>query len=132
MIYLASPYTDEDHAVMEDRYAIVRDVTATLLARGEVIFSPIVHCHELAKYNDLPRDVGFWWRYNSGMISVAKAFAILTLDDWKESKGVRKEYILAQSYTSMLIALVSPIAPHIILHLDPEQSPYDMQHVRVL
>lgn len=126
MIYLASPYTDKDYAVMEDRYIIARDVTAALLARGEIIFSPIVHCHELAKHNDLPRDIHFWWRYNSGMIRAASAFAILTLDNWKTSKGVSREYRLASEFLSIQTSLVSPVEPYTVLHLNTGQSPYDL------
>jgi len=91
MIYLASPYTDKDYTVMEDRYVIVRDITAALLAHGEIIFSPIVHCHELAKHNDMPRDIDFWWNYNRAMLHKADHLWILTLEGWRNSSGIKRE-----------------------------------------
>ena len=59
-IYLASPYNDEDWKIRRDRYERVSNELAVLLKSGEIVFSPIVHCHPLARTHELPKDAAFW------------------------------------------------------------------------
>ena len=73
----------------------VRDVTANLLREGIVVFSPIVHCHELAKHHDMPTDAEFWRFYNRIMIQGTRELWLLLLDGWKESKGMKGERDMA-------------------------------------
>lgn len=97
--YIASPYTHHDPKVMEGRYRAVCLYTAQLLANdiinARTVFSPIVHCHALAKVHDLPRDIVFWRDYNIAMLEQAGKLAILQLPNWKESTGVNFEWGLA-------------------------------------
>lgn len=97
MIYLASPYSSIDPQIMEERYLHVARETARLLNEHQIIYSPIVHCHELAKLFDLPHDFDFWQHYNLGMINAAKELWVLPLPGWDISKGVQAEIIYAQS-----------------------------------
>ncbi|MCP5014648.1 MAG: DUF1937 family protein, partial [Ketobacter sp.] len=48
MIYLAQPYTDPNPDVREHRFNLGERYTAELLQNGQWVYSPIVHCHELA------------------------------------------------------------------------------------
>lgn len=108
-IYLASPYSSDygDNPnlpnmegfaqLMEDRFLQAEACAAKLLKEGQHIHSPIVHCHALAKKYDLPKDVEYWWSYNSSMIAGARGFAVLKLPGWDESKGVLKEIDYFQS-----------------------------------
>ena len=89
--YLASPYTHKDSSTRELRYLAARDHTAQLLAQGLIIYSPIVHCHDLAKANSLPYDASFWTRYNFAMLARCDFIRVLKLPGWKESKGVKAE-----------------------------------------
>lgn len=91
MIYLASPYTSPSSSVMEMRYRMVAKVCADMLRTGEIVYSPIVHCHELAKFHDLPRDFEFWQHYNFGMLEHADELQVLMLDGWEASKGLQGE-----------------------------------------
>lgn len=91
MIYLASPYTHKDPFVREDRYLRAMQALKHLLLSGTWAYSPIVHCHELAKIADLPREAGFWRRYNFGMLACCKGIIILRIDGWQESVGVAEE-----------------------------------------
>ena len=43
LIYIGSPYTHSDKAVMQDRYDQILSITADLLNRGFHVISPIVH-----------------------------------------------------------------------------------------
>lgn len=94
-IYLASPYSHEDESMREARYLAVGVITATLFNLEVAVFSPIVHCHELAKAYGLPRDADFWKFYNREMLRGARELWLLLLDGWKESKGMQGERDMA-------------------------------------
>lgn len=89
-IYLAGPYSGTEEE-MNYRYEKMMMVTSKILKDNVVIFSPIVHCHQLAKVYDLPKDFKFWENYNFTMLEKANQLSILTLDGWAESKGVKAE-----------------------------------------
>ena len=93
--YLASPYSHDDPAVMEERYELTLACAAWMTKKKWIVFSPIVHCHPMAVRHDLPRDQEFWHGYNAAMLLEAREFSILKLDGWKESDGVRAEHGLA-------------------------------------
>jgi len=90
-IYLASPYTDPSPLVRQARYQQVAEVTAQILTQSLAIYSPIVHCHELAKRYALPKDFTFWSRYNYAMLIESSGLFVLELEGWKNSKGVQGE-----------------------------------------
>ena len=94
-IYLASPYTHEDSAVRQVRYERVRALTALLLRRGLVVFSPIIHHHDLINVYDLPKDAAFWGAYDTAMMRSAQEFWVHTQPGWRESVGVAAEIELA-------------------------------------
>lgn len=90
-VYLASPYSHKDPFVREWRYLRTMRELGRLLRRGLIVYSPIVHCHELAKIADLPRDAKFWERYNFRMIDAASQLLVLMLPGWEESVGIADE-----------------------------------------
>lgn len=67
-----------------------------LLKQRKWVYSPIVHCHELAKVHELPRNFEFWKEYNDVMLLGSHTLYILNLDGVMESKGVQDEAELAQ------------------------------------
>lgn len=99
LIYLASPYTDPDHEVMQFRYeqalAHVHESLATL--KHATLYSPVVHYHPVAERYELPRDYEFWKRRNADLICVAKELWVLCLDGWTDSAGVKAEVQYAES-----------------------------------
>lgn len=96
--YIASPYSHPDAAVRHDRYLMVLRYCANALKDHHWVYSPIVHCHEMALLHKLPTDARFWERYNFAMLDACKALEILMLPGWVESKGVRGEMLYAQAY----------------------------------
>jgi len=102
-VYLASPYTHGDPKIVEERAAAAANFTAAHLRKGVFIYSPIVHCHELAKTHDLPKDFEFWKSYNFAMLSKASELWVLTLAGWEVSKGVREERTFAKSFNLPLL-----------------------------
>jgi hypothetical protein len=89
--YLCSPYSHPDPAVRAERYVAVLKETAYLLKMGLHIYSPIVHCHELAKVANMPTDAEFWKAYNFCMIRSAEYVKVLMLDGWEASVGIKGE-----------------------------------------
>lgn len=96
MIYLASPYsgTRDEESI---RYFQAMKATARLLKSGIIVYSPIVHCHNMAIMYKLPKDFKFWQWYNEAMIEVAEGLCVLKLKGWEESKGVAHEIEYAKS-----------------------------------
>ena len=68
-VYLASPYTHKKREVMMDRHHAASVATAQLLLKGAVVFSPIVHCHEIALEHQLPTDFAFWQNLRNHLIN---------------------------------------------------------------
>jgi len=96
MIYLASPYTHPDPLIRELRYLQALKVCAARLKAGQMIYSPIVHCHDMAKVFGLPKDISFWRPYNFHMIDLSEEFKILRLDGWEASQGIAEEKTYAE------------------------------------
>lgn len=96
MIYLASPYSHPDPLVMKTRFLLAEQCTAALLKRKAWVYSPVVHCHELAAKYQLPTDFAYWQEYNIAMIKRCESFVILAIPGWEESKGVNGEISVAR------------------------------------
>lgn len=107
LIYLMSPYTHEKESVMEWRYEQALYVTAKLLSMDIHVYSPIVHCHELAKRHDLPREVFFWEDYNKTMMERATEFYVLLLPGHDTSPGIKKERAYAED-NGIKVTEISP------------------------
>lgn len=95
-LYLASPYTHPDEFVREERYLEALDALHWLLSNRQWAYSPIVHCHELAKRQDLPKDFEFWGEFNHLMIRNSRGIVVLQSDGWEESRGVANETLYAK------------------------------------
>ena len=96
MIYIASPYSDPDHAVMEQRFDAVCRYAGRLMNEGNVVYSPIAHCHPIAVRVGLPREWAFWKQFDTVMLTAATSMHVLRLPGWENSKGVRAEREIAE------------------------------------
>jgi len=96
-IYLASPYTSSSKTVMHSRYLATMLATATLLKSGKFVYSPIVHCHEMAIKHNMPKDFGFWKDYNYNMIDMSESVIVLMISGFEDSKGISYEMSYAAS-----------------------------------
>ncbi len=90
-IYLASPYSHTSAVRRTERYLKVLEYTALTLMQRIPIFSPIIHCHDMALKYSMPKDAGFWKWYNEEMLKPARELYVLKLDGWEDSVGVRGE-----------------------------------------
>jgi len=90
LVYLASPYTHADKAVMEDRFRAACRYAACLMRRGINVFSPIAHSHPIAQFG-LPPDWQFWRPYGEKWLSLCTSMIVLMLPGWQVSEGVQAE-----------------------------------------
>jgi len=93
-IYLASPYAHEYEWVRWKRYEQVKIKTALLMAAGYVVFSPIVHSHNLVE--NLPGitrdDLDFWMKQDTSYIRIwANELWVFCLPGWQRSLGISRE-----------------------------------------
>ena len=107
-IYLASPYSNSFPEVCHARYIEAMHATAWLLKRGIWVYSPIVHCHEMAREFGLPTDAKYWEAYNHVMISQARELWVLKIDGWQESKGVAEEIAFAKALRKRVVKMAPP------------------------
>ena len=91
MIYLASPYSDPDIFIREQRFQQACKFAGFLMRQGLHVYSPIAHSHPIAKLCNLPGDNEWWWEFNRPMIEMSDQMFVLTTPGWKESKGILQE-----------------------------------------
>ena len=95
IVYLASPYSHSDPAVMRERFEKICEVSARFMRDGVNIFSPIAHTHPIAQYG-LQLGWDFWKDYDEKIIAVCGELWVCTMDGWQESKGVQAEIKIAE------------------------------------
>lgn len=95
LIYLASPFSDPERKVRQERYHYAVEASALLLKIGIFVYSPIVHNYVIADNYALPNEFSFWSEFDSLMISRCDILATLILPSWRESIGVTYEIKLA-------------------------------------
>ncbi len=95
LIYLASPLSNPERKVREERYNLAIEATGLLLKMGVFVYSPIAHNYVIANRHELPNEFSFWQEFDSLMISRCDVLAVLMLPGWRESVGVIYEINLA-------------------------------------
>jgi hypothetical protein len=91
MIYLGSPYSSPDPEVRKARFSCAETAAFVLLRDRRWVYSPIVHCHELATKFLLPKEFEYWQAYNVNLLRRADEFYSLAIDGWEESVGLTFE-----------------------------------------
>lgn len=94
-MYLASPYTGTPE-VMLARFHEAKKALHALCHQRVWVYSPIVHCHQLALDHEMPTDFQFWLDYNHVMIEASCGIVVLGIDGWDRSKGVAEEMAFAK------------------------------------
>jgi nucleoside 2-deoxyribosyltransferase len=95
MIYLASPYSDNDAEVRERRFEAVCRAAAKLIHSGKSVYAPIAHTHPICRYG-LPGDWQFWQHHDRKYIEICDEVVVLMLDGWDKSEGVQAEISIAR------------------------------------
>lgn len=93
--YVASPYSHPIKWYQHERYLALMKFVAGRIREGELVYSPILHCHEMAKLHELPTDAKFWEKYNNAIQGRAAKLIVLQLSGWEQSTGVAAEIAFA-------------------------------------
>ena len=96
LIYLASPFSTEDRIEKEVRFLKSCDCCAVLMEAGHMVFSPIAFGWPVAKMRDMRTDWEYWEKVCRAYISRCQSMAVLMLDGWKDSTGVKAEMDIAE------------------------------------
>ena len=98
LCYVASVYSqgNADADLRQKRYEYVRDYVGKNLVpysllNNSVLYSPIVHNHELAKFHDLPKTWDFWRGIDLATLQHCEWMIVLMMPGWKESVGITAE-----------------------------------------
>jgi len=129
-IYLASPYSHEDHQVREYRFYQACSAAGWLINKGLYVYSPIAHTHPIATVSRLPLGFDYWQGFDTIGVEFCESFAVLMLDGWRQSKGVQFEMELATEMDKEIFFLgpssngeyfVSPRIPEELLRLGAQR-----------
>lgn len=85
--YMAGPYSDNPTEHYEQHLL----AAAILVKQGYVVYSPIVHCHNMAAKYELPTDAEFWKRFNHTIIEKSNGVLLIKFSGWEKSGGVKEE-----------------------------------------
>ena len=100
LIYLASPFTNENHSVEQMRTGLAKEALSALLRMGLKAFSPICHSALVVSslrakdYPPIPHDQ--WMKIDIDILSACKVLVVLELAGWHESEGVHAEIEFAE------------------------------------
>ena len=110
LVYLASTYSDPDPNIRRKRYTSAMAACRLLLSSHPfwIVYSPIVHWHNIATLYSLPVDFAAWSNHDQLMIEKSDQLLILASPRWPQSKGIQAEIKIAQSLNKP-IHLYDPI-----------------------
>lgn len=96
MIYVANPYSHQFTQVMDARFRVVEKYVAEMSMRGHLMYSPIVHFHEIARKYKLPSDFKYWREICIDMLNRSTRVHVLKMSGYEVSKGVLAEIAHAE------------------------------------
>lgn len=108
LTYIASPYTSDNPDTIEFRVSLVEQFTAEAMRKGYVVFSPICHCHLMAKNWKLPKGFDFWRAYDLTMLDHCDQLVLLCLPEWRASQGVKEELNYCREYGKRITSALPP------------------------
>ena len=82
--YLASPFEHKNPDVMEARCESVRLITSSLVAKGDVVFSPIAYTEN----SELPEPPQGWLKFDLAMLQCADLLLIACMPGHQDSAGM--------------------------------------------
>ena len=94
VVYLACPYTDPDPKVRRLRFEAATNAAATLIRRGEIVYSPITMTHPIdvvlaGESNTLGSD--YWVSFDEAFMEMCAEIVVLQVAGWERSGGVSRE-----------------------------------------
>lgn len=99
IIYLACPYTHPDLAVREERFRLVTEAAAHLIAGGRIVYSPLTMTHPIDRVlakDETTLGSDYWLDFDQAFMEICAEIVVLKLDGWESSSGVRREIAFFQ------------------------------------
>ena len=98
IIYIGSPYSHPDRAMMEENYRRVSKLAADLCSQGKVAFSPITYGHTLLGFKEMPGTWEFWQNFCLSFLVKADKLLVYKMPGWESSKGLDAEISFARDH----------------------------------
>lgn len=98
MIYLASPYSHPDPAVVAERIKVFCKIDSMICKEGKgeiVTVSPLAKHLLFVNGSDLPTDWNFWKGYSTTLMTKCSQLWVIKSEGWDTSTGVAAEIDLA-------------------------------------
>jgi hypothetical protein len=109
--YLGSPYSKYPGGI-DEAFARVVEARGLLVRAGVPCFSPIIHCHMVAKLCGIdPHDHSVWLPAERPMLNTAMGLIVLQLEGWEESYGLTQERLLFQKSGRHIIMMEPGTVP---------------------
>ena len=118
LIYLAVPYSHDDRDIMLARFRMVSKVAGQLIRAGNLVYSPISHSHPMALESIVGTTYEDWRELDEFYLLRSDVFMILTIDGWRESKGMVEEIKFATDNAKPIILLPPVISTNITRSTD--------------
>lgn len=93
LYYLASPYSNPDKTVVNQRFEEACKAAAYLMLKGYKIFAPIPHSHPIEQVgmNGELKDHTFWLDQDFAILEKCDGMIIAMIPGWDQSYGVSQE-----------------------------------------
>lgn len=91
MIYLATPYSDSNPTVREERYHQAVEFAALMANQNVPCYVPIAFWHPISEQYGIPGDAEFWRIQDHDCLALASELWIITMEGWHRSKGITME-----------------------------------------
>lgn len=111
LIYLATPYSDPDHAVRESRFIEATRIAALLMSNGVYLFCPIAHTHPIAMAGNLPPGWDYWQAYDRAMLFACNELWVVKMPGWDKSTGIAGEIRIATELGLKTVFMEVPEVP---------------------
>jgi uncharacterized protein DUF1937 len=95
LVYVASPYTNFARG-LDAACREVSIIAAAMMRAGIHVFCPVAHSHTIAMLSGIdPKDHAFWLDQDRPLQDSCDALAIVKLDGWHRSEGIKAEFAQA-------------------------------------
>lgn len=98
LIYLASPYTNSDRAILIANYEKISEVAAKLIEEGNMVYAPVSYGHNLCNFRVLPTNWEFWMDLCFNFLTRCDKMVICMIPGWEESKGIAAEIEICKEH----------------------------------
>ena len=75
--------------VRKDRVARIAKITASLIAEGHIVFSPVAASAEIQKHGDPPAG---WYHFTLRQLAACTHLRVVKMDGWQESEGISEGF----------------------------------------